>query len=81
MSGIVDKWTSELAKLQNKGRTIFSSGSSPTAQPPEASHVVVHHGAQERSLSSSLGWAQKLNWNLVSYSEASVSMLVECVSP
>ncbi|KDP46190.1 hypothetical protein JCGZ_10030 [Jatropha curcas] len=30
-SGSVDKWSSELAKLREKGRTIWSSGSSPTS--------------------------------------------------
>ncbi|EEF43337.1 conserved hypothetical protein [Ricinus communis] len=41
MSGLVDIWTSELAKLREKGQTIWSSGSSPTPNnPPECSSKV-----------------------------------------
>ncbi|KAI8027961.1 hypothetical protein LOK49_LG02G03559 [Camellia lanceoleosa] len=77
MPGLVDKWTSELAKLRNKkDRTIFEAGSSPTT--PESSQMVQ---AQEKSATNFASVMPKLNLPLFTCSEASVSMLVECFSP
>ncbi|KAI7979817.1 hypothetical protein LOK49_Contig239G00010 [Camellia lanceoleosa] len=77
MPGLVDKWTSELAKLRNKkDRTIFEAGSSPTT--PESSQMVQ---AQEKSSTNFASVMPKLNLPFLTYSEASVSMLVECFSP
>ncbi|GMP38107.1 hypothetical protein CsSME_00009490 [Camellia sinensis var. sinensis] len=77
MPGLVDKWTSELAKLRNKkDRTIFEAGSSPTT--PESSQMAQAHEKSSINLASVM---PKLNLPLLTYSEASVSMLVECFSP
>ncbi|KAK9286705.1 hypothetical protein L1049_015108 [Liquidambar formosana] len=80
MSGLVDKLTSELAKLREKGSAIFSSGSSPTTL--ESSQVVraQEEGSLTRSFSG-LTRIMRLNPPVFLSSEASVSMLVECFSP
>ncbi|CAK9150836.1 unnamed protein product [Ilex paraguariensis] len=80
MSALVDIWTSEQAKLRNKGQATVSSGSAPTS--PGASQV--NHEEEERN---SLGLLSPIFAKLVRfklpptmYSEASVSLLVEWFS-
>ncbi|CAA2990311.1 Hypothetical predicted protein [Olea europaea subsp. europaea] len=75
MSGLVDMWNSELAKLRNKGQ----DGSVKTSHEKEAS-------PDERSStlrqSASLAKAMKDKVQLaLKCSEASVSMLVESFCP
>lgn len=67
MSGIVDMWTSEVAKLRQKGQTLFSSGS--TTAPPEPTLVVPPHEGSSSLLCP-----------VFKYSEASVSVIVEWFS-
>ncbi|KAK9291933.1 hypothetical protein L1049_019885 [Liquidambar formosana] len=81
MSGIVDMWTSEVARLREKGRTIFSSGSSPSTLESSQQQVV---RAEKESLTRSFPGLTRLtgvNSPVLLYSEASVNMLVECFSP
>lgn len=86
MSGLVDMWSSEVAKLRNKAgqdqavavaaEPIFSSGS-------KTSNELIREDHESLSLFQRYGLASnlvKLN-KLLNYSEASVSMIVDCVSP
>ncbi|KAH7835963.1 hypothetical protein Vadar_031501 [Vaccinium darrowii] len=81
MSGLIDMWTEQLAKIRNKGSTDLTSGSSPTAA--ESSQVVQ---PKERS-GTLIQWPPSITNALpkisstLAYSEASLSMLVECFSP
>lgn len=90
MSGLVDIWTSEVAKLREKGQnfSLFSrddasatSTLTPSTNPDEAN--------LEAGRSPS-GWSKSNNlaaiWQAkkipaLHYSEVSVSMLVDCFSP
>ncbi|EOX97202.1 hypothetical protein QQP08_007238 [Theobroma cacao] len=76
MSGLVDKWRTELAKLREKGQTLFSSGSSPAAASGVESGQVVQQ-QQERSSNGLM----QVFVTRVMCSEGSVSMLVHCFSP
>lgn len=75
MSGLIDKWTDELAKQREKGEySVFSNGASAAS----ARQMISSFG--------SLGSIGKLKMpaaftNYYCYSEASVSMLVDCFSP
>ncbi|TXG64455.1 hypothetical protein EZV62_011449 [Acer yangbiense] len=80
MSGIVDTWTNEVAKLREKGRTI---GSSPGDD--QSSQVGLGGPAKEGNLlsgklSSLIQEMKDKSVKVVSlpYSEASVSMLIDC---
>ncbi|GLT44319.1 hypothetical protein SLA2020_182240 [Shorea laevis] len=75
MSGIIDMWTSELAKLREKGQTLFPSGSSRASV--ESAQVA---GPQERN-SSRLARAFVDRFMQPKLSEGSVSMLVQWFSP
>lgn len=81
MSGLIDMWTEQLAKIRNKGSTDLASGSSSTAA--ESSQVVQ---PKERS-GTLIQWPPNIANALpkisstLAYSEASLSMLVECFSP
>ncbi|KAL4615592.1 hypothetical protein ACB092_07G137500 [Castanea dentata] len=79
MSGLVDMWTSMMAKLREKGQTMFSNGSSLTNV--ESSQRVQ---AKEKEVSSTglvpdFSRFLRVNSPVVLYSEASVSIL-ECLS-
>ncbi|KAL8540324.1 hypothetical protein ACS0TY_001795 [Phlomoides rotata] len=80
MSGLVDIWTSELAKLKSKGQAVFSSGSAPPTQ--EAARADEMSGA-----TTSLWWPTGLaqtfqvkKFPAFQCSDASVSMLVDSFS-
>ena len=79
MSGLVDMWTREMAKLREKGRTMFSNGSSLTNA--ESSQRVQAEDKEESStgLFPAFSRFMRVSSPVVSYSEASVSML-ECLS-
>ena len=79
MSGLVDKWTSEMAKLREKGQTMFSNGSSLTNA--ESSQRVQAKEKEENStgLVPAFSRFMRVNSPVVLYSEASVSIL-ECLS-
>ena len=81
MSGVVDIWTTEMAKLKEKGQPLFSKGSGP-------SNAGSFDGVKKREGSSaskglSLAFSRVMGANsaLALCSEASVSMIVECSSP
>ncbi|XWS62477.1 hypothetical protein CRYUN_Cryun06bG0014600 [Craigia yunnanensis] len=80
MSALVDIWTNELAKLREKGLTLFSSGSSPITA--ESSQVFL---SQEKSSTevarAFVSRVMRVNSPVVLCSEGSVSMLVQCFSP
>ncbi|KAL9391527.1 hypothetical protein Peur_015447 [Populus x canadensis] len=80
MSGLVDIWTRELSKLREKGQTVWSSGSSPINV--ESSKVVP---GEERSLRlvkplPALIRGMRVKSPALTYSEASLSMLINCFS-
>ncbi|KAK7821366.1 hypothetical protein CFP56_037780 [Quercus suber] len=79
MSGLVDKWTSEMAKLREKGQTMFSNGSSLTNA--ESSQRVQTKEKEEGSTGLVPAFCRFMRVNLpvMLYSEASVSIL-ECSS-
>ena len=78
MSGLVDMCTREMAKLREKGRTMFSNGSSLTNA--ESSQRVQAKDKEESStgLFPAFSRFMRVSSPVVSYSEASVSML-ECL--
>ncbi|KAK1559882.1 hypothetical protein Q3G72_019462 [Acer saccharum] len=81
MSGIVDTWTNEVAKLREKGRTI---GSSPGGDQSRQDDGITKEGNILSGKLSSLIQDMKdksLKVVLLPHSEASVSMLVDCFSP
>ncbi|KAJ6671305.1 hypothetical protein OIU85_015096 [Salix viminalis] len=80
MPGLVDIWMSNLAKLREKGQTIWSSGSSPNIG--ESNEVVQ---GEEGSLRLAKSWAAlsrgtRVNSPAVVFSEASLAMLIDCLS-
>ncbi|KAK9988227.1 hypothetical protein SO802_028466 [Lithocarpus litseifolius] len=79
MSGLVDMWTSQMAKLREKGQTMFSNGSSLTNA--ESSQRVQANEKEESStgLVPAFSRFMRVNSPVVLYSEASVSVL-ECLS-
>ena len=79
MSGLVDKWTSEMAKLREKGQTMFSNGSSLTNA--ESSQRVQAKEEEESSIGlvPAFSWFMRVNSPVVLYSEGSDSIL-ECLS-
>ncbi|CAK7329773.1 unnamed protein product [Dovyalis caffra] len=81
MSGLVDIWTSELAKLREKGQNIWSSGSSPT-DTAESSKVVPGEEGSLRLAKTlpALIRGMRVNSPVLAYSEASLSMLIDCFS-
>lgn len=80
MSGLVDMWTSELAKLREKGQTIWpSSGSSPT-NLESSKEGESRTGSLGKSLPTFIR-GMRVSAIVLPYSEASISMLVECFSP
>ncbi|KAJ6345918.1 hypothetical protein OIU78_008556 [Salix suchowensis] len=81
MPGIVDIWMSNLAKLREKGQAIWSSGSSPTSIG-ESNEVVQ---GEEGSLRLAKSWAAlsrgtRVNSPALVFSEASLAMLMDCLS-
>ncbi|KAL9391528.1 hypothetical protein Peur_015448 [Populus x canadensis] len=80
MSGLVDIWTGELAKLREKGQAVWSSGSSPTNA--ESSKVVPGEEGSLRlvkPLPASIR-GMRVKSPALTYSEASLSMLVDCLN-
>lgn len=77
MSKLVDKWKTEMAKLQQKGQALFSSESGESLP----SNAGCSQGARTKEgnsngLASAFGRVMRVN-----YSDASVFMIVECFSP
>ena len=72
-------WTSEMAKLREKGQTMFSNGSSLTNA--ESSQRVQAKEEEESSIGLVPAFSRfmRVSSPVVSYSEASVSIL-ECLS-
>uniref|UniRef100_A0A2K1Z620 Uncharacterized protein n=1 Tax=Populus trichocarpa TaxID=3694 RepID=A0A2K1Z620_POPTR len=81
MSGLVDIWTSKVAKLREKGRPIWSSGSSPT-NIGESNKVAQGEEGSLRLAKSSPALIRGMRVSLPAlvYSEASLSMLMDCFS-
>ncbi|KAL4327078.1 hypothetical protein HN51_034261 [Arachis hypogaea] len=75
MSGLVDRWTSELAKLQQKGDTENDTKSN------NSSHQQQVFQEKENKSSSDHGKFIHVNKPRFMFSEASLSMFVECFSP
>lgn len=79
MSKLVDMWKSEMAKLSQKGQTLFSNGESLP------SNAGCSQGEQTKESSNRLASAfdrvMPINSPVALYSEASVFMIVECFSP
>ncbi|KAJ8645666.1 hypothetical protein MRB53_007414 [Persea americana] len=76
MSGLVDKWTGELAKQQEKDRALVAGGSSPSVEPSTS--------VEPEKLplsSSSLAFRAKPWPTVLIYSESTLSMFMECFSP
>ncbi|GMY05907.1 hypothetical protein FCV25MIE_01146 [Fagus crenata] len=78
MSGLVDMWTSEMAKLREKGQTIFSNGTSPTNA--ESNQRVQPKEGSSTGLVTAFSRFMPINSPVVLCSEASLSMLVDCFS-
>lgn len=85
MSGLIDMWSNEVAKLRNK--TGQDQTGSIAAEPIFSNatnyNEMVRGNHESLSLFQRYGLASnlvKLN-KLLNYSEASVSMIVDCVSP
>lgn len=82
MSSLIDIWTSELAKLREKGQTLFSNGSSTTDAATGSSDMVQKpKGYNFTELSSAILPVTRVNSPLALCSESSVAMILECVSP
>lgn len=80
MSGLVDIWTGELAKLREKGQAVWSSGSSPTNVG--SSKVVPGEEGSLRlvkPLPASIRGMQ-VKSPALTYSEASLYMLIDCLN-
>ncbi|ESR36420.1 hypothetical protein CICLE_v10029719mg [Citrus x clementina] len=78
MSALVDIWTSELAKLREKGLTIWGTSSSSSSQAVEAKeHSNNFPNAGEVSAFIREMKSRSL---VLPYSEASVSMLIDFFS-
>ena len=75
MFGLVDMWTSETAKLREKGQTMFSNGSSLTNA--ESRQSVQAKQESSIGLVPAFSRFMRVNSPVVLYSEVSVSML-EC---
>ncbi|KAK1315886.1 hypothetical protein QJS10_CPA05g01552 [Acorus calamus] len=75
MSSLVDMWTSQVAKLREKGRTMLSGGggTEPGSEPGTPREAPL--GMAE------LNQAMRAEPKAPPYSETAVSMLVECFSP
>ncbi|KAJ6766154.1 hypothetical protein OIU79_022175 [Salix purpurea] len=69
MSGLVDIWSSELAKLRERGQTMGSSGSSPTN---------VEGGLRLVKSLPAIFRGMRFNSPALTCSEASLSMLIDC---
>ncbi|KAF7127846.1 hypothetical protein RHSIM_Rhsim11G0170900 [Rhododendron simsii] len=81
MSGLVDMWTEEQAKIRNKGSADIPSGSGPIPAPESSQPV------QPKERSSLFQWPPTVTSvfpkisSPFAYSEASLTMLVQCFSP
>ena len=71
-------WTSEMAKLREKGQTIFSNGTSPTNA--ESNQRVQPKEGSSTGLVTAFSRFMPINSPVVLCSEASLSMLVDCFS-
>ncbi|OAY25461.1 hypothetical protein MANES_17G096800v8 [Manihot esculenta] len=79
MSGLVDIWTAELAKLREKGQTLWSGNSSPTATS-ESSKLARSEGATLAESLATFVRGMRVKSPGLPYSEAALSMLVDCFS-
>ena len=78
MSGLVDMWTNELAKLQQKGET---TDSSTIQHECSQSQRLQEKEESSTGLAASVAKLMQVNKPRLMFSEASVSMFVECFSP
>ncbi|KAF2305857.1 hypothetical protein GH714_008465 [Hevea brasiliensis] len=78
MSGLVDIWTAELAKLREKGQAIWSSKSSTTTSEP--SKLARSEGANQAESLATLVRGMRVKSSGLAFSEASLSMLIDCFS-
>lgn len=78
MSGLVDMWTSELAKLKSKskGEAVLSTGSAQEAAVARADEKSSGGG----SLWWPTGFARVEKLPALQCSESSLSMLLDCIS-
>lgn len=71
-----------MAKLRQKGRTLFSNGSSTSTDTAAGSSDMVQpKGDSFTELSSAIHRIVGVNSPVALCSESSVSMILECVSP
>ncbi|KAJ4845106.1 hypothetical protein Tsubulata_030336 [Turnera subulata] len=80
MSGLVDMWTSELTKLRSKSEASGSSSDSTSTTTKVVQAEEVSAGSWTKSLPTFVR-SMRMNPPPLRYSEASLSMLVECFSP
>lgn len=79
MSSLVDKCKSEMAKLRQKGQTLFSNNGSGESSPnAEGNQEQIKDG---RSPGSGSAFGRVMRVKPPLYSDASVFMIVECFSP
>lgn len=83
MANLVDKCKSEMAKLRQKGQTLFSNGSgdSGDANAARCSEGLQTKDGISTGLGSAFGRVMRVNSPASLYSDASVFMIVECISP
>ena len=78
MSAVVDIWTRELAKLREKGQSIYSDGSSPRKNNnAESSQKVQAKEEGSTGLVQAFSRFKRANSPKLIYSDASISMLVD----
>lgn len=78
MSGLVDMWTSELAKLKSKGEAVPSTGSAQAAAVARADNEKTASGGG--SIWWPTGFARVEKLPALQCSESSLSMLLDCIS-
>ncbi|PIA52423.1 hypothetical protein AQUCO_01000354v1 [Aquilegia coerulea] len=78
MSGLIDMWTSELAKLRQKGETMFTNGAK---NPPAGTELKSKSIFGSSPLALSPIFHSKPAGTEVIYTEATISMLMDCFSP
>ncbi|KAI5661023.1 hypothetical protein M9H77_20346 [Catharanthus roseus] len=78
MSGLVDMWTNEVAKLREKGSSAISSG---TTSEGSRRRMIGDEIDNERTSLSKKELVRQIKMPSFHCSEASVSMLLDCFSP
>ncbi|OAY25460.1 hypothetical protein MANES_17G096700v8 [Manihot esculenta] len=79
MSGIVLMWATDLAKLRKKDQTIWSSNSSSTTTS-ESGKLARSEGVSLTESLAAFVQGMRVKSSGLPYSEAALSMLVDCFS-